>query len=181
MKKILTLVLVLAPTFVNASGAGGHYDWAGLFWRVLTTIIFVVILYKLLKNPVKNFVSKRSAEIEKALQDALQANVEAKARLADYEEKVAKLESELELMKANALKAAEKERETVLADTEKSIEKMKRFALNMIEAETAKAKNELRKELALIAAGDAEKHLAENIKGKKAEELTEQYIKRIGE
>lgn len=183
MKKLFTAFILLIPSITFAAGdaAAHHYDWAGLFWRVMTSVIFVFILYKLLKNPIKRFVTNRTKDIESALNNALQANEEAKAKLLDYEAKVSKLEAELEEMKNNALKGAEKEREMVLADTEKSIEKMKRFALNMIEAETAKAKNDLRKELAELAAADAEKRLAEAVKGEKAKELLDQYIKRIGE
>lgn len=181
MKKILIISLLLLPSQALAAGAGGHYDWWGLFWRVLTSIVFIAILYKLLKNPIKRFVTNRTKEIETALENALKANEDAKAQLKDYETKVAKLEGELEEMKNNALKIAEKEREMVLADTEKSIEKMKKFAVNMIESETAKAKIELRKELADLAAADAEKRLAEAVKGEKGEKLLNQYIKRIGE
>lgn len=182
MKKNLISVICLLPSIAYASGGETHsYDWQGLFWRVLTSIVFIFILYKLLKNPVKKFVTNRTAEIEKALSDALKANEDALAQLKDYEAKVAALEKELEEMKANALAGAEKEREMILADTEQSIEKMKIFAVNMIEAETAKAKNDLRREIAELAAADAEKRLAEAIKGEKGEKLLNQYIKRIGE
>lgn len=183
MKKLLTVFIFLIPSMALAAGdaAAHHYDWAGLFWRIATSVVFIFILYKLLKNPIKKFVTNRSLEIETALNNALKANEEAKAKLRDYEEKVSKLEADLEAMKNNALKGAEKEREMILVDTEKSIEKMKKLALNMIEAETLKAKNDLRKELAELAVADAEKRLTEAVKGEKAKELLDQYIKRIGE
>ena len=182
MKKLSTaLFFTLAPVCAFAASSGEHdLDWAGLGWRVLLFVIFITLLYKLLKKPVVNVFVKRTEDIEKALSNAEKAKAEALAQVKEYEAKMVALEKELVEMKENALKAAEKERELILADAEKTVAKMKRFALNMIEAETAKAKADLRKELAEMAAAEAEKRIEKDLKGEKSAEVLQEYIKRIG-
>ena len=181
MKKILMTLFLLTPVFSFAAGSGeSNLDWAGFGWRVLLFVVFIALLFKLLKKPVVNALVKRTADIEKALSNAEKAKAEALAQVKEYEAKMVALEKELVEMKDNALKAAEKERELILADAEKTVAKMKRFALNMIEAETAKAKADLRKELAEMASAEAERRIEKDLKGDKSKEVLDEYIKRIG-
>lgn len=186
MKKTLAAVFSVFPVYAFAADAAevhkgwADLDWAGLGWRVFIFVIFAAILYKILKKPLVNMLVKRTADIEKALSDAEKAREAALAQVREYESKMASLERELADMKSNALKAAEKERELILAEAEKTVAKMKRFAVSMIEAETAKAKADLRRELAELASAEAEKRIEKDVRGEKAQDVLDEYIKRIG-
>lgn len=180
MKKLLIAIFLSVPVASFAASEGHALDWAGLGWRVLVFVIFIALMYKILKKPLINAFVKRTADIEKALNEAVRAKEAAIAQMKEYEAKMAELEEELAVMKANSLKIAEQEREKMIADAEQSVAKMKQLAINMIEAETAKAKADLRKEIALVAASEAEKRIVKELDGKKSKDILNEYIKRIG-
>lgn len=180
MKKFFTIFFTLMPFYAIAADAAHDLDWAGLGYRVLLFVIFIVLLYILLKKPVRNMLVKRTEDIEKALAAAEKAKAEALAQVKDYENKMIALEKELVEMKENALKAAERERELILSEAEKTVGKMKQFAVNMIASETEKAKADLRREIAELATKEAEKRIQEDMKDSKSKEVLSEYIKRIG-
>lgn len=180
MRKLFTIIFTLTPFYALASESSHDLDWAGLGWRVLLVAIFLFLLVKLLKKPVTNMLIKRTEDIEKALSAAEKAKNDALAQVKDYEDKMVALEKELSDMKDNALKAAERERELILAEAEKTVAKMKQSALNMIASEVEKAKADLKREIAEIATNEAEKRIREDIKGDKSKEVLNEYIKRIG-
>ena len=50
----------------------------------------------------------------------------------------------------------------------------------MIEAETAKAKADIRREIAELASAEAERRIKNDVNGEKAGDVLNEYIKRIG-
>ena len=91
------------------------------------------------------------------------------------------LRKELEVMKENAKRTAEAERETMIADAKKHVEQMKQFAQNMIISEKERAIKELHREAVELAAKEAEQKLIKEISGDKAAKILDEYVKRIGE
>lgn len=182
MKKFLTLMFAAAFPYTLFASEEAHSspDVMGLVWRIIVFVVFAFILYKLLKNPLINFLSNRSEEIRKAIEDAKRAKAEAEAELESYKSKIEHMNRELEEMKAKAIKAAEAEKERILDEAEKTISKLKIAAENMIETDLNRAKNELKKETFLLSLKLAEEKLSAEASGKKQLELTKNYIKKIG-
>ncbi len=183
MKKILiTLNLLLLPVILFAAEHGEAHgpNYKEFGFRVLTFAIFAFILVKLLKNPVKKLLTDRTADIEKAINDAVQAKKDAEIELNSYKTKLKDMEKELEEMKAKALKATEAEKEEIIEDAEKTIEKLKAFTENMIESELKQAKDGLRKEALLLSLKIAEERLSNELKGEAQNKLLKEYINKIG-
>lgn len=183
MKKIIfTLNLLLLPMILFASehgeSAGPNYKEFG--FRILTFVIFAFILVKLLKNPIKNLLTNRTVEIEKAIKDAEEAKRSAEEELNSYRAKLKDMESELEEMKNRAMKATEAEKAEIIEDAENTIEKLKAFTENMIESELKQAKDNLRKEALALSLKIAEERLSREIKGKEQDALLKEYINKIG-
>lgn len=187
MKKVLiTFSLFLMSFSVFASEehiAMSAEKWAKLWkdfgYKVLVFVIFVAVLYKLLKKPLVNFLDKRTADIEKAIKDADEASENARAELTNYEIKMKGFEKDLETMKEKSLKAAEAEKEQIIEDAEKHIEKLKVFAENLIESETKKAKVQLKKEAVLAAIEAAEAKLGDKLDSATQKKILEDYIRKI--
>lgn len=180
MKRIILSFLIL--TFpLYAFAAGGELDWKTFGYRVAMFVIFVALLYFLAAKPVRNILTKKTEEIKAALAEAELAKEEAAKKVKEYEAKMQQLQKELELMKENAKRTAEAERESMVADAKKHVEQMKQFALNMIESEKERAIQELHHEAVELAASQAEAKLIKEISGDKAAKILDEYVKRIGE
>lgn len=186
MKKVLvtiTTVLMSAAAFAAEHGGAHEVDMVGLWknfgYRSIVFIALIAILYKVAKKPLLNLLDKRTADIEKAIEDANEASESAKAELTNYEIKMKGFEKDLETMKEKSLKAAEAEKEQIIEDAEKQIEKLKSFAENLIESETKKATVQLKKEAVLAAIEAAEAKLGSKLDGDTQKKILDQYIKKI--
>jgi F-type H+-transporting ATPase subunit b len=181
MKKfLLTLNILLFPLILFASEEAAHGPSVKEFgYRVLTFSIFAFIIFKLLKNPVKNLLTDRTQDIAKAIEDAVKAKEEAEKELAEYKQKLDSMEKELELLKERAMKAAEAEKIEIIEEADKTIEKLKNFAESMIDSEINQAKEALRKETLELSLKLAEEKLEKTLDAKKQKELMQNYIKKI--
>lgn len=184
MKKVLaTLTLAMMSVSAFAATGGEQVDMTALLknfgYRVIVFVLLVLILVKLAKKPLLNFLDKRTADIEKAIKDANDASENAKAELTNYEIKMKGFEKDLETMKEKSLKAAEAEKEQILEDAEKQIEKLKSFAENLIESETKKASVQLKKQAVIAAIEAAEAKLGQKLDSETQKKLLDQYIKKI--
>ncbi|MCB4203634.1 ATP synthase F0 subunit B [Deferribacterales bacterium Es71-Z0220] len=182
MKRILSLLIFVIPHIVLASeGAESHGpDYMGLFWRIIVFAVFAFILVKVLKKPLNDFLTKRTADIEKAIADAQKAKEQAETELKEYKSKLAQMNKELEDMKERAMKSAEAEKERILEEASNNIDKLRSFAENMIESDLNRAKEELRKETFRLALKLAEEKLGNELSGDRQKLLMQEYIKKIG-
>lgn len=187
MKKVLvtfTLALMSVQAFAAEHGGEHAVDMGALYknfgYRALVFVLLVIILVKLAKKPLLNFLDKRTADIEKAIKDANEASENAKAEMTNYEIKMKGFEKDLETMKEKSLKAAEAEKEQILEDAEKQIEKLKSFAENLIESEAKKATVQLKKDAVLAALEAAEAKLGKELSADKQKQILDEYIKKIG-
>ncbi|PLX66252.1 MAG: hypothetical protein C0603_12670 [Denitrovibrio sp.] len=183
MKKVLvTLTLAMMSVTAYAS-SDAPVDMTALYknfgYRAIVFVLMVIIIVKLAKKPLLNFLDKRTSDIEKAIKDAQDASESAKTEMTNYEIKMKGFEKDLETMKEKSLKAAEAEKELILEDAAKQIEKLKAFAENLIESETKKATVQLKKEAVLAALEAAEASIGKKLDDETQKKLLEQYIKKI--
>jgi F-type H+-transporting ATPase subunit b len=175
-------MILATPVMVFASS--GEADmaklWKGFGYRVLVFVIFFAVLYKLLKKPILNVLDNRTKDIEKAIADAKEASENAKTELTNYEIKMKGFESDLETMKEKSLKAADAEKQLILEDAEKQIEKLQQFAENLIDSEARKAKEDIKKEAVAKALEAVSEKLEKDLTPAKQKELLNEYIKKIG-
>lgn len=186
MKKVLTaltLALISAQAFASEHGEEHAVDmgalWKNFGFRVLVFVLLVIILLKVAKKPLLDFLDKRTADIEKAIKDATEASEKAKAELAEYEIKMKGFEKDLEEMKEKSLKAAEAEKAQILEDASKQVEKLKVFAENLIDSELKRAKVQLKKDAVMAAVSAAEAKLGKELDGDKQKKILDDYIKKI--
>jgi len=125
-------------------------DAHGMYWVSLTInfLILAGIVWMLLKSKVPQMFRERTQAIQKALKEAQTASAEATRRLGEIEARLAKLDSEVSGIKAEAEHEAAAEEERIRAAAEED----KRKVVDAAEAEIAAIARSARHELKNFAA-----------------------------
>lgn len=130
---------------------GGHKKAEHKGWGVLDTLgkfvnflILASVLGYALKGPIRQFVSQRGQDIQRKLVEAQRAREEAQAKLEQVQRAMARLDTELKEIKAQAEKEAAVERDRILKtaqeDAEKVLEMARREIGNLIRSGRAQLK-----------------------------------------
>ena len=164
-----------------ASEAGGHggehgLNWTDFAYRTVAFVVLFAILFKLLKNPISNFLSSRRDEIQRMLneleantKEAEKRNFELKARLASVEEEAKKIVDEL-------ISEGEQERQRIIEAAHKQADYIKQQALVAVQQEVEGAKNSLKKEFAELSVAAAEELLKKKMKADDQKRLVREFV-----
>jgi len=95
---------------------------------VINFAIFVFLLVRYAGGPIGRFFQGRSSEVAQELEEAKRLTEEANAKKAEYEERLAKLDRELDDLKAEMVRSGEKERDRMVAEAKERAERMRRDA-----------------------------------------------------
>lgn len=154
--------------FVGESDAGEPsllYRPKGMPSPLLATFInwaiFVSLIVMLAKKQIPSALAKRKAGIVQGMNEAQKARDESAALLAEYENKLAKIDQDIERIKDEMRRAGEQERERILAEAVERRTRMERDARRLIETELEAAKETLRREIVQSAIASA-KHTVES-------------------
>jgi F-type H+-transporting ATPase subunit b len=173
-----------AAAFAAEKGHGEAPDWGALLknfgYRVLVFVIFVAILYKILKQPLLDLLNKRTEDIQKSIKDAQDANETAKTEIENYKLKMKSFEQDLETMKQKSLKAAEAEKNAILEDAERQIEKLSVLAESRIESDYKKASEELKRSTILKAVEAAKEKLGTQLSPDVQKSILHDYRNKLG-
>lgn len=156
---IVTLVVFAAasPAFAAEEGEKANLD---IFAQVnlptiLTSLgVFVVLLIILSKTawkPILEGLQKREDTIRKALDDAEEAHVKAKALISEYEAKIDKAREEAQEIFAEARRDAEDIRAQIEADARQRADESIERAKREIDQASAKAWDSLVRDAAAMA------------------------------
>lgn len=108
-----------------------NIDWQQILLHMFNFVILAFGLYFILYKPIKGFMYKREAYYKELDADTNNKNKEAENLLAQYKEKLADADKEIEDNKANALREIEQK-------TEQELTKAKNEAAKIIDdAKTA--------------------------------------------
>jgi F-type H+-transporting ATPase subunit b len=188
-KTLWTLLLALAMVAMAAACAfaqehgGGAEEGATLMewvWRVVNFGIIAGVLVYFLAKPMKTFMKKRIEMVETSLAEAKIAREDALKRLAGVEERLKDKDAEIKSLLAVAEDNGRKEKELLIAESEKMTEDILVSAKENIDSELLKAKEALRKEAALMAVELAEKLVRENISKEDRARIIEDYLSKVG-
>ena len=141
--------------------------------------ILLVILAKLGGPAARKAAETRSDEIKGALDEAAKLRKQAAAKLDEYNGKLAASEAEMTALLAGMRSDAEADKARILANAEKLAAAVKRDAELRIAAEIDRARTELAREVALAAAGAAEKLLREKTNATDHATLVDGFIRDV--
>lgn len=181
----LATVGFAAICIASEGGGGAHHVDTGaqlkdFAWRVLDFAVLVLILWWALKKAnVKGALADRRAGIEKALSEAVTAREAAERKLAEYADKLAQANKEIDEIHAAMKREGEIERERIIAEAKVAAAKIREQAAQAASQEIVKARTELREEAGRLAVQLAEQTLKEKIEKTDQDRLVGEYLAKV--
>jgi len=186
-KLIISLALVVLFTGVAfASGEGEHHADSGVLlkdflWRCLNFAATVGILAYFVTKPIRRGLAARTAGIAERLESADNAKLEAEAKFAEYDRKLAKASEEIEGIYQEIRREGEIERDRIVANAKVMAEKIQQDAEKSAALEVSKARIALRQEAARMAIEIAEELLKKGFTAEDQSRLVDEYMQKVGE
>jgi F-type H+-transporting ATPase subunit b len=154
MKVLASLFLILSFLVQVVYGAEeGHHGITptqiqNLIWWTVNFIALLIILFKLLRKPLVNFLQNRKETIQREYEELLRKKREAEAQYLELQAKLKNMEDEAKQILQNYIEQGQKEKERIIKEAEEQAKRILEQADLYIKHELEKAKEDLRKELA---------------------------------
>jgi len=149
----------------------------------LANVANAVLLFGVLvifgKKPVAEALKQRKLRIVAGMDEAARMKTQAQAKLTEYEERLKRLDSEVERIRTEMHEAAEAERRRILAEAKERRERMERDAHLLVEQELKAARDALVRETVNGALASAEEILASRLTDADHDRLTGEYLDNI--
>ena len=162
----ISSIALLIPAFstslpaVFLSGAGTSM----VVSKAVNLVIFLGLLYFLLRKPAREFFTTRLAEVRATLQQAAKEKEAATAKMAELDARLSRLDTELADIKSQAQREAAAERERLQAEAQRDAEKIRVTSQREIESAKQIAMSELREFAATKAVDLAEQMIRRELK-----------------
>ena len=178
---MLLLCIFSISTALAASGAeGGSKGWIATdTFRVMNFAVLAIALFFLLRKPVSQALSARIKAIREQLEDLEARKDEAEKKLAEYNEKIARLEKEAETIVAEYIKQGNEAKARILKEAESSAEKLKAQARRNIEHEFKQAKLQLQEEIFETSLKKAEEIIKNKFSDDDQDRIVDEYLKKV--
>jgi len=126
------------------------FNYPGLeVWKFLNLAIFLTVAIIVLRRKLNEALLARGEAIKQELITAQKEREKALAQLADADSRLSHLDEDVNLVREQAQREAEAERQRLAASTEREIEKLKLQAQREMETADKVARKELRQYLAM--------------------------------
>ncbi len=149
-------------------------------WRYFNLLLFVGAMVYILRRPVSESLRARRENIRRELKRALEERNAAQAKLAEVEERLARLDAEVETVRTESQRDAEEERKRIAASTEEDARKLREQARREIEGAARTARAELRRFTAEQSVALAEEMIRRDIRPDDDERLISSYVQELG-
>jgi len=183
---IMVVLLLCSAGGVMASGGGGEGGaGGGSHWqatdtyKVMNFAVLAIGLFFLLKKPVAQALNARIDGIKEQLGELEAQKKAAEDELAKYNEKLATLEGEAETIVAEYVRQGEEAKTRILAEAEKTAEKLEEQAKKNIENEFQRAKADIQAEIIDKALLQAEEIIKSKISDDDQNSLVDEYLDKV--
>ncbi|HEY9405039.1 MAG TPA: ATP synthase F0 subunit B [Pyrinomonadaceae bacterium] len=167
--------------FALAGGETPWYNYPGWeVWRFFNLILFVAVLVFLLRRPIGASLTARRDTIRRELMRAQEERRAALAKLEEVEARLARLDAEVETVRAQAKREAEAERESITRATAEETRRLREQAQREIESAGKVARQDLRRYAAEQSVRLAEDLIRRDIGAEDDTRLMNDYIGELG-
>jgi len=143
---------------------------------LLNSAILYYLLVRFAKKPIAEALKSRKSTILRGMEEAGKMKSDAEAQLAQYEQKLATLDQEIERVRSDMRSAGESERKRILAEAKEKRTRMERDAHTLISQELKAAREDLTGEMARTALRSAETALRSKITAADQTRLADEYL-----
>jgi F-type H+-transporting ATPase subunit b len=152
----LALFAPALPNFHPLLLSGSFWTSPGGFPKLVNLVIFLTVLYLLLRKPTREFFRQRLASVRETLDRAAREKQEATAKMAELDARLNRLDVDLRDIGAQSDREAAAERARMDAEVKRDVEKIREMAAREVEAAKLVALADLRAFTATTAVDLAE-------------------------
>jgi F-type H+-transporting ATPase subunit b len=163
------------------AGDSPWYDYPGWeVWKFANLLLFIGVLIFLLRRPIGASMVARRDAIRQELMRAQEERRAALAKLEEVEARLARLDAEVETVRAQAKREAEAERESITRSTAEETRRLREQARREIESAGKVARQDLRRYAAEQSVRLAEDLIRRDIGADDDTRLMNEYIGDLG-
>lgn len=156
---------------VEAEAHGPNYPA-----MVFNFLVFAGILVLLFRKPLKQYLTSRHRDVVDGLEESARIKEAAERKHAEYTERLAHLDDELESLRQEMIQAGEAERDRIIAEAETRAARMRRDAQFLIDQQMKQLKADLTREAIEAAVKSAEQLLTGQTSAADQERLAKSYL-----
>ena len=167
------------PVTLAADSGGSFLVSPGIGLMIWTLVVFGVSLYVLAKVAfprIADALDKRQRAIEESIETSERVRKDAEKLLEEYRERLAEARGQADDIVARARKTGETHENEVLAEAKAKREEMMEQTRRDIEAETRRAIQEIRKEVADLTVAATEKVTRKTLTDEDQKRLVEEAL-----
>lgn len=187
----LTLgMVVLGAAVAFAEGHGGghgaapnplsHEKLMDLLWRTTNFIALLIILVKFGSKPIASALGSRRMAIVNRFEELNTRRGEVEQTYKKYEEKLGRIDQEVQEILNTAKAQAELERQKIIGEATRAAADIKRKAELAVQYEFSQARKALQDEIAEQATQMAEAMIRKNFTEADQSKLVNEYLEKVG-
>jgi F0F1-type ATP synthase membrane subunit b/b' len=175
------MILSATISLLFAGGETHWYNYPGWeAWKFLNLFLFIGVLVYFLRRPLSESLVARREAIRRDLMRAQDERNAAQAKLQEVEARLARLNAEVEAVRAQAQQEAAAERERIERATEEEMRKLREQARREIESAGKLARQELRRRAAEESVRLAEEMIRRDMRPEDDARLVGEYVEELG-
>ena len=183
---VISLILLFfigfsVPTALGASGEdAGAKGWTSTdSFRVMNFAVLVIALVFVLRKPLSQALGARIKDIKDQLENLEARKIEAEKQLAEYSEKLSRLEKESEKIVEDYIRQGKEAKARILKEAESAADKLQTQARRNIEHEFKQAKLKLQEDIFETSLAKAEDILKGKISDEDQDRLVDEYLRKV--
>lgn len=114
--------------------SGGFWTSPTGFAKLVNLVVFLTIIYLLVRKPAREFFRQRLATVRKTLDQAAQEKKQAAEKMAELDARLNRLGEDLREIGAQSDRDAAAERARMEAETRSDVEKIRQMAVREVDA-----------------------------------------------
>ncbi|AEY64577.1 F0F1 ATP synthase subunit B [Clostridium sp. BNL1100] len=146
----------------------------------LNLLILYFFMKRFLFKPVTQFMENRKNSIEKALNDAEQAKLEAAESRKSYDQQIRNIKVDSDRLVNEAKQKASREYEEIVAAAKKEAALIVQKGREEVERERAEMLKQVKQQIAVLAISAATKVVQQNMDSETNKSLVEKFIDEAG-
>ncbi|HCY8140471.1 TPA: F0F1 ATP synthase subunit B [Staphylococcus aureus] len=158
-------------------GAAGGVEWGTVIVQVLTFIVLLALLKKFAWGPLKDVMDKRERDINRDIDDAEQAKLNAQKLEEENKQKLKETQEEVQKILEDAKVQARQQQEQIIHEANGMIE----TAQSEINSQKERAIADINNQVSELSVLIASKVLRKEISEQDQKALVDKYLKEAGD
>lgn len=174
---ILVLVVAFAsPATAFAASPDGGFPWVHWLASMFNLAVFLGILVYFAGPKIQGYFHTRATVLRSDIEDAKQLRREAQAKLDEYSARLEQLDTEREALMDEYHRQGEREKDRLVADAGRQIEKLRADAEVVIQQEVRKAVAAIERQAVELAVDMARTTLQGRLDERTQNSLVDAYV-----